>query len=306
MKSEAQLELKEARAALFDQIPTWADWYYSVVGEYIRLGHLGAHAAGKGDFNDYIVDQLSERVFKPAGISDRIAHINQQSKETFRDRHQAIIKHLSRTLEHHKGSGVGWSDQDRDDFESRFQSLGELDQLTTVSPLGLATKLTTLAGLKLGLKAIAARSAAKLGSVGIAKGAAAAGIKAGGKLSVKAGVRGGSVLASGASATAVCSPLGLAAPICGVAAAAVTWVAVDKAIVEIDELINRDEFEMQLKVELEGLMDEIEADVLKGLDAYQAQVLNALLKSKKKRIDQPPQETRLIDQLSPPPASESP
>ena len=94
------------------------------------------------------------------------------------------------------------------------------------------------------------------------------------------------------------SPLGLAAPICGIGAPALIWVAVDKAIVEIDEMINRDDFEIQIKVELECLMDEIEIDVLKGLDAYQKQVLNALLKSKKERIDHLPQEARLIDQIS--------
>jgi hypothetical protein len=305
MKTKARRELKETRSALMEQIPAWADWYYSVIGEYIRLGHLGAHAAGQGDFDDYIVDQLSERVFKPAKVSERLAIINKQSKDLFAERHQSIIAHLSRTLQHHQESGVGWSGDDKEKFESRFKSLGDLNQLATVSPLGLAAKLTTLTGLKVGLKAIAARSAAKLGSVGIAKGAAAVGIKAGGKLGVKAGVRGGSVLASGASATAMCSPLGLAAPVCGIAAAAVTWVAVDKAIVEIDELINRDEFETRLRIELEGLMDELEHDVLKGLDTYQKQILDTLLKSENQRLDAPPTKTRLIDQLAPPPSTPS-
>ena len=165
----------------------------------------------------------------------------------------------------------------------------------------VAAKLTTLTGLKLGLKAIAARSAAKLGSVGIAKGAAAAGVKAGGKLGVKAGVRGGSVLASGTSATVLCSPLGLAAPVCGIAAATMTWFAVDKAIVEVDEFLNREDFEERLSVELNGLMDEIEGDVIKGLDEYQKSVLDTLIKSEVKRLDTPPKETRLIDQISPPP-----
>ena len=121
MKSEALRELKETRSALIAQVPAWADWYYSVIGEYIRLGHLGAHAAGQGDFNDYIVEQLSERVFEPAQVSERLAKISQNSKDLFAERHKSIVAHLSRTLQHHQDKGTGWSKRDKEDFEA-FQT----------------------------------------------------------------------------------------------------------------------------------------------------------------------------------------
>ena len=52
-------------------------------------------------------------------------------------------------------------------------------------------------------------------------------------------------------------------------------------------------------------MDELEHDVLKGLDAYQKQILDTLLKSETQRLDAPPTKTRLIDQLAPPPSTPS-
>ena len=109
------------------------------------------------------------------------------------------------------------------------------------------------------------------------------------------------MLATGASATAACAPIGLAAPLCGIIAATATWVAVDKAIVEIDELINRDEFEEQLKLELESMMDEIEAEVLLGLDQHQEQVFKLLFEAQERRVDTPPPSTRIADQFKAPP-----
>ena len=59
LRVQTEAELTEARGALLAQVPMWADWYYSVIGEYVRLGHLGAQAVSGSNFNDYMIDQLS-------------------------------------------------------------------------------------------------------------------------------------------------------------------------------------------------------------------------------------------------------
>jgi len=64
-----------------------------------------------------------------------------------------------------------------------------------------------------------------------------------GKVTAK---KGGSILLSATAATAVCAPGGPLAVLCGVAAGAVTWLAIDKALVEIDESLFRDEMRAEL------------------------------------------------------------
>jgi hypothetical protein len=71
-------------------------------------------------------------------------------------------------------------------------------------------------------------------------------------LAAKAGAKkGGSSLASALGATALCAPSGPWAVLCGIGAGAVTWLAVDKAMVEIDEVRFRDEMRADLMAALD-------------------------------------------------------
>ena len=42
LKAEVKSTFDQSRQNIDQRINTWADWYFSVVGEYSRLGHLGA------------------------------------------------------------------------------------------------------------------------------------------------------------------------------------------------------------------------------------------------------------------------
>lgn len=291
-------DLAVTRAAAISRIPEWADWYYSVIGEYVRLGHLAGQAIGAGEFSDYLVEQITERIFEPAGLSTTLVNANERARSLFADRHDEVTSHLREVL-NQQASQVAEEDAEKHaQLERQMSALQELDQLAIVSPVGIAAKVTTITGLKMLIKTLAARSAVKAGSTAIIKTASAAGVKAGGKLGVKAGLRGTTAASSGAAATVACAPLGLAAPVCGVGAAIITWFAVDKAIVEIDELINRDDYEAQMRSEINMMMDEIEQSVLQGLDDHQKLVIETLMKSHSFSADQLPS-TRLVDQLSP-------
>jgi len=89
-----------------------------------------------------------------------------------------------------------------------------------------------------------------------------------GKVTAK---KGGSILLSATAATAVCAPGGPLAVLCGIAAGAVTWLAIDKALVEIDESLFRDEMRAELLAALgeqrKALADALKAQHAASIDA---------------------------------------
>jgi hypothetical protein len=101
--------------------------------------------------------------------------------------------------------------------------------------------------------AVAAKLLAKqTGAAVAAKVAATKGFQAAAGLAGKvAAKKGGSVLLSAAGGAALCSPGGPAAAICGVLAGAAAWLAVDKAMVEIDEARLRDTMRAEILQALE-------------------------------------------------------
>ena len=304
LKRDAQQDLKEVRQKALARVPIWADWYFSVIGEYLRLGHLAGQAIGQSDLGDYLVDQLSEQIFEPAGLSQTLISLNEQSQEAYVSQHRAVTSHLRTVIEQQTKTKQGVSKAEHQELNEHLMRLNKMDDLAIISPIGIAAKLTTVTGVKVLIKTIASRSAVKVGSSAIVKSATSAGLKAGGKLGAKASLRGSSAGAAGAGAAVACAPLGPGAVLCGVSAALITWFAVDKVIVEVDELINRDEYEAQIRQELNAMMDEVERDVIHSLDQHQAYVLKTLLDQQ--NPDQPisdetlPQ-TRLIDHLPIPP-----
>ena len=62
----------------------------------------------------------------------------------------------------------------------------------------------------------------------------------------------GSTLLSTGVGTAICAPTGPVAILCGVTAGLVTWFSVDKALVELDEAMNREE----MRADIMAVLDE--------------------------------------------------
>lgn len=320
LKTSIKSSFKRSRAKVDDQVDAWADWYFSVIGEYARLGHLGAQALGKSNLEDYMITQLSERVFGPAAVFKDLAELNREVERRFSERHREVISHLEKVVKSDPNAhSETMSDEDRRFVNTRLQQLESLNHVATLTPLGLATKLTSLGGVKAGLKFLASRAATKATSAGAikivasggAKGAIAGGTKAviaggakvGAKVGAKAGAKVGAkagALATGTSAAILCSPLGPIAAICGVTAGVVTWFAVDKVIVEVDELINREQFVADTRRELSALMDTLQSEVESDLDLYHSQILHTILSERAEELDQQPRPTRLIDQISSP------
>lgn len=311
LKRQIKASFKRSRNKVDQRVDAWADWYFSVIGEYARLGHLGAQALGQSSLDEYMLEQLSKRVFGPAQVFEDLQALNQNIQSQYAEQHRAVISHLQSFLARQKSESKH-SEAEQKVVNSRFVYLKQLNHVSTISPLALASKLGALGGVKMGLKYLASRSAVKLVSSGLAKGGAkvaAGGLAKGGgkvlaggaaKVGVKAGIKAGahgSSLASGVSATVLCAPLGLIAPLCGVTAGVATWFAVDKAVVEIDELINREEFMAQTQTELRKVIDALEQQTLQDLDDYEKQLLAMISDEQAHKRQAIPQKTRLVDQI---------
>ena len=59
--------MKRIFAAADKQVPVFADWYYSLTGEYVRLIN-----AAFGDLSAFLAEKLDELVFAPAGTAQAI------------------------------------------------------------------------------------------------------------------------------------------------------------------------------------------------------------------------------------------
>jgi len=90
-----------------------------------------------------------------------------------------------------------------------------------------------------------------------------------GKLLLKSGVKGGGTAAVAATGVTLCAPGGLVALGCGLVAGVVTWVLVDKAFVEIEEALNRETFEADLRSAMIAERDDLKRRL--G-DAYETAV----------------------------------
>jgi hypothetical protein len=126
---------------------------------------------------------------------------------------------------------------------------------------------------KLLSKQVAGAVAAKLAATKSVQTAAALAAKAGAK-------KGGSSLASALGATALCAPSGPWAVLCGIGAGAVTWLAVDKAMVEIDEARFREE----MRADLLGVLEEQRVVLAAALRERQTAAVDAGLQALAERL----------------------
>ncbi|WP_167623612.1 hypothetical protein [Paracoccus sp. AK26] len=111
------------------------------------------------------------------------------------------------------------------------------------------------------------------------------------KVAAKGAVKSGSVLTGAGAGATVCSFAGPAAVACGAGGALVAWIAVDAAVINIDELLNRDEFDADLRAMVDTERQRVK-DTLRQTSAQRAGELQRVA----------PQQARdmTLDQLSRP------
>jgi hypothetical protein len=215
---EVDLLFAPVEAAVDDYL----DWYFTLAGEYQRLATLVA-----GDFVSFMAEELETRLFEESGFHGRLSAIEQALQTDTLNQLTSVAGGLRDTLNERiqQNPCIGlhfdttaWADVERDLWRSGAAG-------TTGAAVGVATTLLS--------KKVVTAVVAKIG--------AKKSIQAAGAMLAKlAAKKGGGALAAAAGGTAVCAPAGLAAIACGIAAGAATWLAVDKAAIEIDEALSRD------------------------------------------------------------------
>ena len=235
-----QTAAKESKKELSENIDKYLDWYYSVSGEYQRLGTaLASLAADKvqsavdKNIKEIISNPLEEK------YSNSIDNIN-----------NIIIKPFARLIEN----------------EFQNSSTGVIDCIGSNTP-GLMARDSAAAVGSVTSGLVAARTIAVRSSAGIAKRVAATSV---GKLlfktSVKKAVSTGAGAGAGALAGLVCGP---AAPVCSSVGAIIggvtVWLSVDTAVIKIDESLNRDDEKQRLEKLLLDAIDASINDIERGL-----------------------------------------
>jgi hypothetical protein len=225
-------------------VDAYLDWNFTVVGEYQRLA-----AAATGDFAALMAEQLQRNLFDDTGFETWI-------EETYAALDQDAAGHGDRLANDLGGElraaaeisdcslalvgGGRFTGEMIADGSDPFDLTRDTRRAGTAAVSGAAAAVSA----KLLSKQVAAAVAAKLAAKKSFQAAAALATKAAAK-------KGGSTLASALGATAVCAPSGPWAVLCGIGAGAATWLAVDKALVEIDEARFRDEMRADLIEALE-------------------------------------------------------
>lgn len=227
--------LDELYGPVYGGITSYADFHYTVLGEYTEL--VGA-ALGTA------ADGIKARLYN--GFDERLERVADTLDARFADEFRAA---LMQELQAEIPSGL--SDVPLAPMTQRAIEEALARVVVTV-PVG--TVIATVGGAA-AMKAVSAAIAAKVATKVAAK-AAGKGVAKG------TGVLGGA--GSGALIGSWAGPVGAA--IGGAIGGAVAWFAVDAAVIMIDEYFNRDEFEADLRLMVDEHRSDVRGHLIKALD----------------------------------------
>lgn len=215
-------------------IPAYADFHYSVLGEYTELANAALGQASEA---------ILEKMF--AGFETRLqaelTGLDQTLGEVYAAALQARLEELRATL----------NAPDLDFGPLTQAAIADAqDRFIVTLPINLVATTAVAAGV------------AKTASAVVAKKLAA---KVAAKSAAKAASKLGAALTGAGVGALTCSWAGPAAVLCGVAGGAATWFAVDSAVVRIDAYFNRADFERDLAEMVDALRGDIEARALSAL-----------------------------------------
>ena len=226
---DADTSLEQGLERLFSDaekgVDSYLDWYFTVFGEYQRLAAVFAE-----DLTAATGDKLQQYLFAQSDFDNRLIRLEHEVEQQAVERFAVMAPHLSSEIDNAPCDIGGLV----------LTPLAELDRDT------LRASAATTSGVGAGIvtsKALAKKTAAAVA----AKLAAKKSLQTSAALSSKAlAKKGTSSLLSAGIGTALCAPSGPVAVICGVTAGLVTWLTVDKALIELDEALNREEMRAEL------------------------------------------------------------
>ncbi|KIN78173.1 hypothetical protein [Sulfitobacter mediterraneus] len=202
-------------APAYAAIPAYADFHYSVLGEYIELT-----AAATGQMSDAIHERLFD------GFENRLTEAAAKLNKRYVEEYQRILeKQVAQQVSPGGATPL----------------LGEVTDAVLQDAISRAHTTLPLATVAAG---IVGSGSLKLVSATIAKKLAA---KVAAKASAKGLAKGGGVIAGAGGGALLCSWSGPGAAVCGVVGGAAAWLLTDAVVVNIDEYFNREDFEDELR-----------------------------------------------------------
>lgn len=224
-----------AFAPVYERIPGFLDWHYSIVGQYTELGQAALGA---------LEDAIESRLF--AALQERIGTATEAVAGIMQKEIRTEIEEWVRRESQTVPAGV----------TTAYERMLEVTVADTVDRFTVSAVPSALVAVGTGVGSTVA--VAVLAKALAKKVMASAALKTVGKVGGGIGSRLGGA-AAGAAMGSVLGPVG--AVVGGVAGGAAAWLAVDGAVVNIDEYLHREDLER----ELTELVDEQKASVKSAL-----------------------------------------
>jgi len=269
--AEVGARLDNVFAGVHQRLPAFADWYYSLGGEYTRLAIMAMASVNVSD-GDYVANRAADMLFRDSEWDSDLTRMESETAARVQAHHEQVREHwlteLTRRLSAHRvPAPLAMPGVEHEARQGQVRLDALVGQVMTHERAALETRvsISTLAagGAMAGpglWRAASRRSAATTGraiSRGLGRGAARAGSAAGG-------------------GAAVCAPSGPVALGCALLAGAATWLAADWVLLRIDEHVNRDDMLRALELSLSALRDEMERDLLEAYDTLVADYYQAV------------------------------
>ena len=201
-------------------VDRYLDWYFTVVGEYQRLA-----AVFTADVAQTMREQLEKHLFADSDFDVQLEILDHELGLMTTSHFAQLAPKLRKEL-------TGASCE-----------LGNLTPLplSELDHDSLRASVAASSGIGAGIvtsKVLASKTTAAV----VGKVAAKKSFQTGAALVTKTlAKKGSSTLLSAGAGAAICAPTGPVAILCGVTAGLITWFTVDKVLVELDEVLNREE-----------------------------------------------------------------
>ena len=245
-------ELDALFASMSARLPEYADWYFSLKGEYARLSFLLLRWGGLAAA-DPLVDATMELIFGGEELADRLAVIERDVEgmlgahaSELRTRWLEELLAVAREPKPARAGSPPATVLLLDDLAGEFAGHGSSEFLTRLSASSAGAVSAGAAAPLVARLALRSSTAAAGGRVLALKGA--------GRGAAKAGTAGASALG--------CAAAGPAAWACALAVGSAAWLGTDWALLTVDEWRNRDALIADWEERLALLRVELEETLL--------------------------------------------
>ena len=255
LEQQARQSVGEVFDAAEAGVDHYLDWYFSLAGQYQRLGAL-VMSRSIDSMNARIDAELQSAVFTTPRIAAKLAAVDERIGSATAQGVQQMAAETGRQLQMEDATPC-W-----DEFLDPG-AMGQLHRDVRAAGVSAAAGLAGGAAARVAAAAVSRAVVARLAARPAYRGA-------GSVLARLLGRRAGSLVVGGGTGAAVCAPGGPLALLCSLAAGGAAWITVDKVQIEIDERRYREAMRME---------------ILDALRAQELQMVDALLQRHGELID---------------------